>query len=694
MFPVVKTGRTRALSGLLFALSLSFSNVVAAETWTLNFKDADIQELIRFVADAVNVTVVVDPLVKGKIKVISAQPVETDELYDLFLSILEVHGFAAIRAGNVVRIVPQKDARSLAVPVVPEGANASRQNSEIVTQVVQLKNINAAKLIPILRPLVPQQAHMAAYTPSNAIIISDSAANISRMQRIIDRIDLAAVEETVVIQLRYASAEETVRILEQLQKTRRGSADDQKSVSMVPDQRTNSILVNADELERQRIAALVARLDRPLEQAGNARVRYLKYANAVDVAEVLNRVSQNVSKLEPGEGGAKGQRNVVAIEADEATNALIITAEQGQMQTLDAVIDRLDIRRAQVLVEAIIVEIVADGTKNLGIQWLFQNEDGFGSSANPPSALDGIIAAAAGTTTTIDDQGNETITTGDIDFSRAGVAAVLSSTPGQAFGIANIDRDGTSFVALLQALQQNTQANILSTPSLLTLDNSEASITVGQEVPFVTGSFSSTSSSTNPNNPFQTIQRESVGTKLNVTPHINEGDTIVLEIQQEVSSLTGLQASDIITNERKIESTIMVRDGDIVVLGGLVEDDVQESVQKVPLLGDIPLLGRLFRSTATSVTKTNLLVFIRPTIIREHEILQGATGEKYGAIRKRQLERRERGIDLLPIEDLPLLPEWEEQIRAAEAIRDRSAAAAKATKAAEGETKEKDEQAN
>ena len=268
MSPLFRCGHARMLPSLLLALLISFSGIVYGETWTLNFKDADIQELIRFVADAVDVTVIVDPQIKGKIKVVSAQPVETDELYDLFLSILEVHGFAAIRAGNVVRIVPQKDARSLAVPMAPEDASYSRDNSEIVTQVVRLKNINAAKLIPILRPLVPQQAHMAAYTPSNAIIISDSAANISRIQRIIDRIDLAAVEETEVIQLRYASAEETVRILEQLRKTARGSTDEQKAISMVPDKRTNSILVNADELERQRISALVARLDRPLEQAG------------------------------------------------------------------------------------------------------------------------------------------------------------------------------------------------------------------------------------------------------------------------------------------------------------------------------------------------------------------------------------------------------------------------------------------
>jgi len=648
-----------SLLGLLLLFGIPAASL-AAEQWTLNFKDAEIQELIRFVADATDLTIIVDPQVKGKIQVVSHRAVGTDELYDLFLSILEVHGYAAIRAGDVVRVVPQKDARALAVPVAPQQSQASRDNSEIVTQVVQLQNINAAKLIPILRPLVPQQAHMAAYTPSNAIIISDSAANIARMRQIIDRIDHSAVEETEVIELRYASAEDIVRILEQLSRgTGPAAADDQKAVALVPDKRTNSILVNADQLERQRIRGLVSRLDRPLEQSGNARVRYLEYANAKDLAEVLKRVAESIARMEPGDDSNKTQPTQFAIEADESTNALIITADAGLMQMLDAVIARLDIRRAQVLVEAIIVELVADGVKDLGIQWLFKSDHAFGSSTNPtdpPGALQGLAGA-------IDEEGN--IGIGD-------VAQVLAATPGQILGVADLDVNGTSFLAVVNALQENQQANILSTPSLLTLDNSPAAITVGQEVPFVTGSYSGTSGGSTPLNPFQTIERKSVGTQLNVTPHVNEGDSIILDIVQEVSSLTGLQASDIITNERRIESKVLVRDGDIVVLGGLIEDDVQEKVQKVPLLGDIPGLGRLFRNNSTSVSKKNLLVFIRPTIIRDPAVLEGATAEKYRAIRDEQLKKRERGVDLLPIEQLPLLPEWEEQLREAEEIRARS----------------------
>ncbi len=655
--------------GLALAVAGMAAHADEDDIIAINFKDMELQQFIRYVADLVDLTVIIDPQVKGRINVVSDSSVGgPEELYDLFLSVLEVHGFTAVRAGDVVRVVPLKDARSASVPMAETSGPLARGGSEIITQVFQLENINAAKLIPILRPLVPQQSHMAAYTPSNAIIISDTAANVAKIEQIIDRIDLAAIEETEVIRLRYASADETVKILERLQK---GGGEDQKSIKLVPDQRTNSILVNADELERQRIRLLVQRLDQPLEQSGNARVRYLEYANASDVADVLNRVAQNVSKLSPSGDGPGGAKTPAVVEADEATNALIITAETGQIEAIDAMIDRLDIRRAQVLVEAIIVEMVADGIKDLGIQWLFQSEDeGFGSSVDPAGTqgniLGGLVSAAAAGA-----DGDS----GDFNVGLGEVASVLAATPGQVFGIADIDQDGTSFLAVLNALQDNTQANILSTPSLLTLDNSEASINVGQQVPFVTGSFAGTGGGSTPNNPFQTIQRESIGTKLKVTPRVNEGDTIVLEIVQEVSSLTGLQAADIITNERKIESKIMVRDGSIVVLGGLIEDDVQERVQKVPLLGDIPGFGRLFRNTSTSKIKRNLLVFIRPTVIRDSAVLEGATAEKYRYIRDQQLQRRASGVDLLPIEDLPLLPEWEEQLREAERIRERSRAA-------------------
>lgn len=640
-------------SGLLLALILGWAPPSGAETWTLNFREAEIEELIRFVADAVGVTVIVDPQVKGKVKVVSSRPVDTEELYDLFLSILEVHGYAAIRSGDVVRVVLQKDARTLAVPVATPRGGANSDSAEIVTQVVQLRNITAAKLIPILRPLAPQQAHLAAYAPGNAIIISDSAANISRIRQIIDRIDLAAIEQTEVIELQHASAQDIVSVLQALRPSR-GEGEERKPVQLVPDPRSNSIVVSADELERERIRHLVSRLDRPAGPSAHARVRYLEYADAKDVAQVLKRVLE--SSARPGASGEGARSRNVVIEADEATNAIIVTAEPAEMPGIESVIDSLDIRRAQVLVEAIIVEMVADGLKDLGIQWLFSGERAFGGFAEQPGILGDAAEDAA-----------------DGSVSATGTAAVLAASSGQLLGIADPDADGKSIVGVINALQDNKQANILSTPSLLTLDNSPASIVVGQQVPFLTGSFTQTGASDAQGNlnPFQTIQRESIGTKLDVTPHVNEGDMIVLDIVQEVSSLTGLEASDIITNERKIESRIMVRDGDIVVLGGLIEDNVQEKVRKVPLLGDIPVLGKLFRSTSTDSTKTNLVVFMRPTVIRDPALLQGATAKKYRGIRSLQLERREGGDPDAGAPQQPLLPEWEEHLREAEELRAR-----------------------
>ncbi len=653
----------RVLSAALLVLAVS----AGADQWKLNFNDTDINELVKFVADATGKTIVVDPKVKGKVKVISTKSVNTEELYDLFLSILEVHGFAAVRSGDVIRIVPTKDARSLPVPV------SGGSGGEIVTHVIQLQNVTAAKLIPILRPMVPQQAHMAAYSPSNSIIISDTAANISRIRQVISQMDRSADQNTVVVKLEHASAEEVVRLLENLERESGGDKNEAKRVTLVADTRTNSVLITGDRGERLRVRSLISHLDSPLEQSGNARVVYLKYAKATDLAETLTKVVANIAKLDAQKPGAKtnatraGQA-ASTIEADAATNSLIITADPAIMRNLEAIINRLDIRRAQVLVEAIIVELQAVDNKDLGVQWVFADKNsGFGSSSNGDGLLTNIGAAALdnnsdATTTTIDPETGRETTTTTPDDSLINLAGALANNVGQTLGIGRLNENGTSFAVLLNALQEDTESNILSTPSLLTLDNSPASISVGQEVPFLTGSFTNASGD-GVNNPFQTIERENVGISLNVTPHVNDGDSVVLEIEQEVSSLTGTVASDIITNERKVSATVLAKDGEIIVLGGLIKDDVQESVRKVPVLGDIPLLGRLFRSTGTSVDKTNLYVFLRPTIIRDSATLTGATAEKYKYIRTQQLNRKLRGVDLVSDDQLPLLPEWEAQLR-------------------------------
>jgi len=657
---------------LFYLLAALWAAVASAQDFTVNLKEADIQELIKFVAEATDTTIVVDPAVKGKVKVVSSKPVSRTELYDLFLSILEVHGYTAVRSGGVVRVIQSKDARS--APVTVRDDEGRRGNDEYVTQVMRLKNISAAKLIPVLRPLVPQQAHMAAYAPSNAIIISDVASNIDRIAAIIERMDRTATQETEVIKLRYGVAEDVVRMLDQLN-TSEAQQGNEVEVMLVADARTNSVLISADELERARMTQLIRYLDTPLEQSGNVKVIYLEYAKAEDIAEVLTKVMQNIGRVDAGEAGRaqRASETSATIEADANTNALIITAPTDKMAALEAVVARLDIRRAQVLVEAIIVEMEVRDGQDLGLQWLFANDNGFfGSSISADDARARRIAGAI----LPEDGGDGTdggVTTGD--FNVGALAGALAQSPGVSLGWGVID-DNLSMTVILNALKEKSNANILSTPSLLTLDNQEAYITVGQNVPFVTGSFTSTGTGDGAQNPFQTIERENVGITLKVTPHINEGDSVVLDISQEVSSLSNtsvvLQASDLITNERVLQTKVLAADGRVVVLGGLIKDDVQDASQKVPLLGDIPLLGRLFRNDAVQVIKTNLLIFIRPTIIRDDEQLAGATADKYRYIRDQQVLRRERGLMFLDDSSVPVLPEWEEQIRQLEEIRDES----------------------
>ena len=659
------TTRFYPLTAIVLLLGLMLgSGSLQAQDYTINLKDTDIRELIQFVSDATGTTIVVDPVVKGKVRVISSKPVSASELYELFLSVLDVHGYTAVRSGDIVRVIPSKDARSAPLDVSDDRSNMT--SDEYMTQVIRLENISAAKLIPVLRPLVPQQAHMAAYAPSNAIIISDVSANIDKIRDIIERMDKSAVQKTDIIKLRYAVAEDVVRMLDQLNKSAAKQTGGEQETLLVADARTNSVLVSGDELERARLRKLVNHLDTPLEQSGNVKVIYLQYAEATDLAEVLTRVMKNISQLDTAEGAQAKSRssNTATIEADEDTNALIITADADEMASLEAVIQRLDIRRAQVLVEAIIVEMQVTDGQELGLQWLFADNDGvFGSNITRNDARLGSIAGSQ-----LSDDGGDTPDGVDL----GGLAAALAGAGGVSLGWAQLDSMGLSMTVILNALNETANTNILSTPSILTLDNQEAYITVGEQVPFVTGSFTNTGAGGDgAQNPFQTIERENVGITLTVTPHINDGDSVVLDIMQEVSSIskTTVAASDVITNERKIQTKVLALDGQVIVLGGLIKDEVQDAQQKVPLLGDIPYLGRLFRSDAEVVKKSNLMVFIRTTIIRDDKQLVGASAEKYRYIRDQQALRKEKGLLYLGDANLPVLSEWEAQMQQLDAIK-------------------------
>lgn len=629
------------------------------QTWTVNFRDADIEELIRFVAEATGKTIIIDPAVQGTVQVISATPVGRDELYQLFLSILDVQGYSAVESSNVVRVIPAQNARTTPIPVNLD--QPAPDSSELITQVIQVNNVSAVQLVPILRPLAAQQAQMTAYAASNSIIISDTAANIEKIRTLAEFIDSSAVPQTEILPLENASADEVVGMLEQLAEGDNEAAP----FRAIADARTNSILVSGDPLQVGRLRTLVERLDTPLAQSGNVNVMYLQYARAEELAPLLNSIIRNNMPDEEGET----PRNRANVEADSATNSLIITADPELLQSLKAVIARLDIRRAQVLVEAIIVEMTGDNDQELGVQWLFMNDDGAYGSSSTGSGASAAIAGAA-----IASGGTDA--NGDLIDIRGPLGAALANQPGQVLGVGRLDNN-VSFNFLLNALQSNDDANILSTPSLLTLDNQEATITVGRNVPFVTGSFTSTGNNSNPDSPFQTVERQNVGVTLRVTPHINEGDSLVLEMSQEVSSLLGsgsvLLNGNPITNERLIETTVLTDNAQTVILGGLIEDSITQSNQRVPLLGDIPGLGRLFRNSSSTVSKTHLMVFLRATIMREERALEAATAEKYSFIRDQQIRNQQQGADLVGDEAFPLLPEWQELLEQLQQTREQDA---------------------
>lgn len=635
---------------LVLAMLSMGANLMAAEpkvsvpeqTWTVNFKDTDIVEVVKFVQEVTGKPIIVDPKVRGPIRVIANKPLNKKELYALFLAVLDVHGFTAFESDGVVRVVVNREARNLPIPT--EQTIRSRDDGYI-TQIIQLNNISAAKVLAALRPLVPQYSHLSAYEPSNALIISDTRANIARINDLILQMDKAAVLATDVVQLRYAQAVDVVAMLTQLEKPDPNRGVTTSPPIVVADKRINAVIISGDEMSRQRIKGVVESLDRPQTKNSNVRVVYLKYAKAADVAKVLTGMSQGQNQgAKPGEG-ATAQTNV---QADEATNSILITADGDNMSSLIAVVEQLDIRRAQVLVEAIIVEVQGTLDKQLGLQWLFTDtKNGFGSSVVDKSPI-----AALGTQAALAKLGE---TQAQRDTASAALAQGLASLPGQTFGVARLGTQ-TNFMGLVNMLQNNGDTNVLSTPSLLTTDNTKAKISIGQKIPFRTGNVVPSSGGTTQSylNSIAPINRESVGISLEVTPHINDGDSLIMDIKQEVSGLSNKDSPEgPITDERKIDTQILVSDGQTVVLGGLIKDEVQVSSSRVPVLGSIPVLGRLFRNDSSSKVKTNLLVFIRATVIRDDKTLEGATAEKYKLIRDAELEARRKGS-----KSVPVLPEW------------------------------------
>jgi general secretion pathway protein D len=634
----------RLLLAVLACLLAAPHTLAQQSTITPNYKDADIRQIVEAVGAVSRKNFILDPRVNAKVTMLSSTPMSPDAFYAAFLSILEVHGYVAITTGDVVKVIPDASARQYPGRIGTD----TTSGDDIVTQVIKVQNVGAAQLVPILRPLIPQYGHLAAHQGSNMLIISDRAANVDRMANIIRRIDQSNDDDIEVVPLQHASSAEVVRVLTALAQA--PSPDGVPVVtSLVADARTNSILIGGDKTERLRLRALVAHLDTPLEDGGDTQVRYLRYADAEELSVKLQQHFTQQAAAGAANGGPPGEAlEGVQVWSDPQTNAIIVNAPPKMMRSLMSIVDKLDIRRDQVLVEAIIVEVTADRASELGVTWAVD-----GSSDNNAIGLTNFPSGGPG----IVQLGSAVIGDGNL-------GNVIGE--GITLGVGRISDSGTSFAALLRALQGDANTNIISTPSIVTTDNEEASLNVGQEVPFLTGSFAQATTGTGGAvNPFQTIQREQVGVKLVITPQISEGDALILKISQEISSIAqaATGAVDIVTNQRTIDTTVIVEDGDILVLGGLLEDTLRESDQRVPVLGSIPILGNLFRSRSTNMVKTNLMVFIRPRILRDRGQASIETDSKYNYIRDMQQRGRtgRRGeVPLMPRTERPVLPPIEE----------------------------------
>ncbi|WP_421353561.1 GspD family T2SS secretin variant ExeD [Aeromonas veronii] len=606
------------------AAALMMAGSAWATEYSASFKNADIEEFINTVGKNLNKTIIIEPSVRGKINVRSYDLLNEEQYYQFFLSVLDVYGFAVVPMDNgVLKVLRSRDAKTSAIPVV-DGSNPG-SGDEMVTRVVPVRNVSVRELAPLLRQLNDNAGggNVVHYEPSNVLLITGRAAVVNRLVEVVNRVDRAGDQDVDIIKLKFASAGEMVRLVTNLNKDgnpQGGTASLLLSPKVVADERTNSVVVSGEPKARARIIQMVRQLDRDLQSQGNTRVFYLKYGKAKDMVEVLKGVSSSIEADKKGGGATTGGASIgagkLAISADETTNALVITAQPDVMSELEQVVAKLDIRRAQVLVEAIIVEMQDGDGLTLGVQW--GNANGGGTQfTNSGLPLGSAIAAGK------DYQNGKTDT----------AAGLLKEFNGMAAGFYHGD-----WAMLATALASNTKNDILSTPSIVTMDNKEASFNVGQEVPVQSGSQSSTTS----DQVFNTIERKTVGTKLVVTPQINEGDSVLLNIEQEVSSVAQTQATGTANlgptfDTRTVKNAVLVKSGETVVLGGLMDEQTKEQVSKVPLLGDIPVLGYLFRSTSNTTSKRNLMVFIRPTILRDADVYTGVSSNKYSLFRAEQL---------------------------------------------------------
>ena len=653
----------RVLTNLGFLLALVIGPmpaVMAQDTVMLNFVNADIPSVVKAIGGHTGKNFIIDPRVTGNMNIISQTPVSKDLAYQILLSALRVHGYAAIEERGVVKIVPEADAKTSGT-VIERGTPIS--GDRIITQVFVLQNENAAQLATVLRPLVAPNNFIGAYPGNNTLVIADYAENVKRIAKIIASIDVPAGADVQMIPLKYASAVDVANLLKGMMpeaSPNPATPGLPVRLTMGVEPRTNSLFVRADSPALLvRLKALIAGIDIPTAANGNIHVVYLRNAEAAKLAETLRgllsgaattNTSATVTLTTPTTPIATGSTPAVSapsssIQAYTATNSLVIVAPDHVYNSLRTVIDKLDARRAQVFVEALIVEVSTSVSSEFGIQW--QDLSGLKPERSGAQIIGGTNFAGAGA---------------NIIGAASNIATVGTGLNiGIVRGRINIPNVGEvlNLGALARALQADQKNNVLSTPNILTLDNEEAKIVVGQNVPFVTGSF--TQSSNSSTNPFQTIERKDIGLTLRVTPQVAEGGTVKLKVYQEVSSVVpttnNVKSADLITNKRSIENTVLVDDGQIVVIGGLISDDTKNGDSKVPLLGDIPFIGNFFKYQNRSRDKTNLMVFLRPTVLRDGKAANQLTGERYDYIRNEQGMALKEAESLLPPAGGPQLPQ-------------------------------------
>ncbi|EGK3327907.1 type II secretion system secretin GspD [Escherichia coli] len=642
------------LSLILMAVLCSSSSRAEENTFTASFKDTDLKSFIETVGANLNKTIVMGPDVQGKVSIRTITPLNERQYYQLFLNLLEAQGYAVVPVeNNVLKVVKSGAAKTEPLPLTGEG-HENYAGDEMVTRIVPVRNVSVRELAPVLQQMtdLDGSGSIVNYEPSNVIMLTGRASVVKRLTEVIQRIDREGNRTEEVIPLDNASASEIVRVLESLT---RNSSENQPATlksQIVADERTNSVIVSADPSTRDKMRRLIRRLDSEMERSGNSQVFYLKYSKAEDLVDVLKQVSGTLtSAKEEAESTTGSGRDVVSIAASKHSNALIVTAPQDIMQSLQSVIEQLDIRRAQVHVEALIAEVAEGSNINFGVQWM-SKDTGFMQFANGTQIPIGSLSMAVSQakpqkgSTVISENGATTINP-DTEGDLSRLSQLLSGFSGTAVGVVKGD-----WAALVQAVKNDSGTNVLSMPSITTLDNQEAFFMVGQDVPVLTGS----AVGENNSNPFNTVERKKVGIMLKVTPQINEGNAVQMVIEQEVSKVEGQTSLDVVFGERKLKTTVLANDGELIVLGGLMDDQAGESVAKVPLLGDIPLIGNLFKSTADKKEKRNLMVFIRPTILRDGMAADGVSQRKYNYMRAEQIYRDEQGLSLMPHTAQPVLP--------------------------------------